>query len=383
MKDPEILVQVDDSMPIGELLTENQDPNISIKRSAHVGNMFGADLILASLGMNMLLVDANYGERDKLYYPQFKVDEEKALEQIACPRTLSLANTTYAGQPLNSVSIASLADAFGNTSVVSDSQFVGNNGAIVEQIISTLLPQYSSQFTRSVASNGIPQEVIRLPKTIDDILLLGDDKSTGAIIPNVMNILIDFVTEAINYQTSFITHISGPTMVSYISEIMPLMNAMYEKLVNSSLNLPNILTVRLVPAAGVRFVVAASQAEDMDELLSLQAEYVQVLSDVSVAKKTLATSNVKATKSQFDQIVVPQKTIQEAIKRKLGSLPQLFYVASPVSNTPSYTSQYSALRNGADGIPGAGLYIPARVIERPISQITAEFKQLEQVRKLR
>ena len=383
MKDPEILIQVDDTMPLGELLSENNDPDKSIKRSAHVGNMYGADLILASLGMNMLLVDANYGERDKLYYPHLRVDEASTPEVIACSRKLSLVNTTAEGIPLNEASIGSLNSAFGNTSVVADSDFVGANRQVVEQIVATLLPEFASQFTRVLTSTGIPENILLLPKTVNDVLLLGNDTSKGAILPNVLNILIDFVVEAINYQTDQITHISGPTMVLYINKIMPQMNAMYAKLVQSGINLPEILKVRLVPAAGVRFVVAASQASDMEELLALQAEYARISGVVAQAKKALAASNQKVTKVDFDLVVAPQKALQGVLQRKLASLPQLFFVALPEANTPTYTSQYTAIRNGADGTPGAGLYIPDRVLERPICEVTAEFKLLEQIRKLK
>jgi len=383
MKDPEILIQVDDSMPLGELLSENINPNVSIKRSAHIGNMFGADLILASLGMNMLLVDANYGERDRLYFPHLMVDELTEPVQIACPRTLSLVNTVNLGTPLNDACISSIVSAFGNTTVQSDSQFVGSNKQTVEQIVSELLPQFASQFTRTISSKGMPQDIFSLPGNVEDVLLLGSDPTKGAIIPNVMNILIDFVTEAINLGTDKITHISGPTMVKYINGIMPLMNAMYSVLVEAGMKLPEVLNVKLVPAAGVRFVVAASQTDDMEELLSLQADYRRVSSDVACAKKTLASSGVNASKAEFDTVCVPQKTAQTRLVLKLGSLPQLFFVGTPESNTPNYTSQYSAIRNGANGTPGAGLYIPARVTERPISEVTAEFKQLEQIRKMK
>ena len=260
---------------------------------------------------------------------------------------------------------------------------MASNKDLVEKIIVALLPGHSDLFTRLVSPSGTPVELRKKTQTLDDVLLLGDDSTKGAIIPNVLNILIDFALEAINYQTSSITHISGPTMVKYISCIMPLMNDMYSILFDSGLNLPNILRVRLIPAAGVRFVVAAAQASTLEEILSLQVEYNIVAKQVAISKRALAMSAVKPFKTDFDSILLPQRALKAQLQKKLGELPQLFFVASPESNTPTFTSQYSAIRNGANGNPGAGLYIPDRVLERPIAEVSAEFSQLDAIRKMK
>jgi hypothetical protein len=380
MKNPEITVQVDDTMPLGELLEEAKDPNMSIKRSAHIGNMFGADLILASMGMNMLLVDANYGDKDKLYYPQLIVDEHLDPVEVACSRTLSLANTASCGTSLNDLCVEALVKAFGNASILPDRSFVAANQELIERIVGVLLAENADMFTREIDSTGRPIALSRSPSNIDQVLLLGRERMTGAVIPNAMNILIDFVVESINKQTDSITHISGPTMVKYLSGIMPLINTMYEQLKRSGLGLPDVLKVRLVPAAGVRFVVSASQADTLDELIETQSALSDITSRVSIIKKELAMSGTKPRKQDFDAISAPQKSIERELGHLARGLPQLFYVDSPTSNTPTFTSQTTALRNGADGTPGSGLYIPSIALEQPISDVSARFKQLDILR---
>jgi hypothetical protein len=392
MNNPEILVRVDDSMPLGELLEENKDPNKSIKRSAHVGNMFGGDLILSALGMKMILVDANYGEKDKLYFPQFIVDETNPTEQVACPRTLSLANRHSDGRPLSDACIGSLADAFGNESIVSDAQFVEQYKDSATRILEVVL-KYKDRpevlpdprkklFTRQISSDGYPVGLTAQPKSVDDVLLYGSEPESGVITPNLVTILIDFVIESMKYQSDSITHISGPTMFVYLKSMRSQMNFLYQKLVEESgLPLPNTLQVRLVPASGVRFVIAAAQADDLLEILALQAELTDIRASVAESKKQLAGSGVRATKADFNILSKPQKSAEQELARLLSQVPQLFFVASPETNTPTFTSQHTALRNGADGTPGSGLFIPDFVLERPIAEVSAQFAELDIIRK--
>lgn len=381
MSNPEIKIQVDGCMPLGELISESKSPNKSVKRSAHVGNMFGADLILTSMGMDTLLVDANYGDRDKLYFPHLIVDESNQPQEIACPRTLSLVNATYDGTSLGAQCTRSIEMAFGNTVVYTDEEFVQSNRCAVETIVSVLLKDYGALFTRTVDSTGKPRDLVERPASIEDVFLLGECPAKGALIPNAMNILIDFVVEAMKYGTSGITHISGPTMVRYIGGIMPQMNAMYSLLVASGLPLPEKLNVRLVPAAGVKFVISAARSDALNEIISTIASLESITAVTKIAKKELALSGKKPVKADFDAITAPEKAVKSGLKALALDAPELFYTASPEANTPTYTSQYSAIRCGADGSPGSGLCIPALVLERPVDEITTKFELLDTIRR--
>jgi hypothetical protein len=177
-------------------------------------------------------------------------------------------------------------------------------------------------------------------------MLLGENPERGMILPNEMNILLDFLMEAISYGTDSVAHISGPTMVNYVGKIMPAMNAMYQRLVDAGFDLPEQLKVKLIPAAGVRFVVGSDQRNQLDELLSGLSELDQVELSAARATKQLAAIVPKPPKAEFSELRAPAKNLAIQLVGKLAALPQLDFVASPESNNPVFTSQFTRFTHG-------------------------------------
>ncbi len=374
----ELRIQLDDSMPLGELL-ESAKNGEAVKRSAHIGNMFGADLVQAALGMRMVLVDANYGQKDSLYFPQAIISPTAEPKIVAPADKLSFANSCLDGTPLNQFCLDSIVRAFGNTDVEADTEMLLKNRDTSEAILNILLPKFGYLFSRRVDSNGRPARISETPLTVGDIAVVGESITEGAVIPNEINILIDFVLEALRVGGSGITHISGPTMFIYIKSKLELLNAMYQELAASSLfELPDKLDVRLVPASGLRFVSSIAQREDLEEVISLEYEYTKLDSATKEATKALAKSKLIG-KETFDAVRKPMRDLQAKIGEKVCGLPGLLYVASPTANLPNYVSQFTAIEQGADGTPGSGLFIPDFMVEQPIAEVTGRFKTLENI----
>ncbi len=379
MKNPELIVELDDSMPLGELL-EDARQGQPVKRSAHIGNMYGADLIQAAMGMRMVLVDANYGDRDELYFPHLVVNQDTDPVVVAPSDRLSMVNRTFDGQALNQFCVESLTRAFGNRNIVSDSDMLLANEELVCAVLDVLIKKFPAQFARRVDSDGRPRQSLVAPQDVEDLLLFGGDPKTGVVVPNEMNILLDFLLEAINFDTGSITHISGPTMFKYIQTKLDLLSRMYGSVIDSGVaDLPDRLNVKLVPAAGVRYVAKASQREELDALLALDEAYQVICGATKTIRKAMAATG-KCNKDDFSAGSSAERLIRSRLVEQFGSLAGLNYVKSSEKNFPNFTSQYSALEDGADGTTGSGLYIPKAAIEQPIRDVTSNFARLEKLR---
>lgn len=367
----------------------------SVMRSAHVGNARGYNLALAEAGVDMLLVDhtivaqsAEESSGDRNYLPGSRVTREgveplklHALGGLTMKTQIVCPDTAQTDRQLDEFHTTYLREAFPATIIQTNTEYLRTHESVAQTILGVALKTQPELFTRLVEQDGTirtvgaGQSFANAVETYG-ILQLKDRPSEerGVLIPNDVDIAINFVVEALRTDSDTQYHVSGPDMQHYAkdSAFQERLNRLYRdtrEQTHLGAMLPEKLIVKLVPGDAARFVTSIDRAPVVQRIFSL----LSAKDLVSEERNNFMRSSSQQEPGRIQSFL---RGVKQQIQELDGELIAAVNEADEFFVGPRqapFVSQYDTLELG-------GIYTPAEN-----STLTmAELKQLaKQLRKLR
>ncbi|HVX23889.1 MAG TPA: hypothetical protein VG992_00905 [Candidatus Saccharimonadales bacterium] len=398
-----IQIIVDDSVSINDLL-QKQAEGFSVMRSAHVGNLQPYNLSLAAAGIPMLLVDHNLTGKldpdmkgvDRSYFPE-AVKTQAGNQLIAAPGRLacralveqpvSLGITT-AGPFVDQLHIAAIRHAIPKADIVTNTEYLRRNEAVAGEIIRLATEVLPRSFGRMVSEDGSVATTFNAAASaqVSGVLQLSDDpraEKRAALVPNDVDILTNFVIEALKTERTTQFHLSGMDMVTYLvnekNGILANVNRLYDAVrerTSFGARLPRKLKVHLVPSFAARFATTTQRATQLDQLLTALDEAEAGKAELVARKKAFFTSEQvrnRALRESFEgRARADQTALIDTVITTANELPELF---TP-PRTPGFVTQYDVLREG-------GLFVPPCNQQLSMGQLASRAKLLTDIRERR
>jgi hypothetical protein len=273
-----LTIETTPSVSLQDILMEQQQ-GTSVIRSAHIGNARGYNLALAELGIPFLLVDHTLVAQapgqigDKNYLPGSIVTLEGIRPlAVSCLGELSLKTTAICpesglSKPLDLIHTDALRQAFPNTVFTTNTAYLRANETIAQEVIATAQQITPELFTRKVDNDGTITEATAGDISTHGILQLKDDprSSCGVLVPNEVDIVINFLTEALASENNTQIHVAGPDMPSYMKKPKTIhtITRLFDTVARHAhirVKLPKTTVVKLVPSHHAEFVTTKQRA---------------------------------------------------------------------------------------------------------------------------
>lgn len=379
----ELTIETDQNLTLSDLLQKQQE-GFSVMRSAHVGNARIYNQVLANAGIKMLLVDHNITGKDANYVPGSIVTQYGA-EQFAPNGVLSMRTEvscpiTGTDRYIDEIHQASLATAFSDAEVLTNTVYVQSNESIVSEVIDIFSVEMPELFTRYVETDQqrTGEGTGRFKVTASNMLQLQDNprKDGGILIPNDVDIISNFVVEALATGQDMQYHISGPDMINYTAEERnrQRLQRMYELLGKTSFGaqLPPELTVVMPRGTDLWLAAPLSFRSHIDALLS-SAEACDAFNDAARGARAefFASENSKDPDQKQAFLNVQnekRQSLEQVLQQAVYEMPNILVD----ERTAPYISQYDTLQAG-------GLYVPRLTAELSFSELALLRKKIRKM----
>jgi hypothetical protein len=361
----------DDTVSLSDL-SRLRAGGVSVMRSAHVGNASQYNLAMAATGIPMLLVDHTITGVDRNYFPEY-LNTQQANRLVAKAGQLScralvesvpapfedLGDSIY----VDELHVAGLRRAIPGADVFTNTDYLRRNEQVAVEIIQLAGNKFPELFSRVVLRDGT---VDRRPDAADSLTRLGvlqlsDDPRAAAarvLVPNEVDIITNFVIEAVTSGEAVQYHVSGPDMIRYALEnkdcIYPTLQRLYAAVregVSYRSQLPPQLQVRLVPGTEARYVTTHARRQSMDDLLFSVTRAAAEADSLNNSKKQFFQSvEAKDSAKRSAYLVTAngkRRQIDGEVAERLRAIPEL----QTPPRAPGYLTQYDALLEG-------GVYVP-------------------------
>lgn len=355
-------IQLEPNVSI-EDLQQAQQEGFSVLRSAHIGNARGYNLALAEAGLPMMLVDHTIVAQtpddsgDRNYLPG-SIVRESGIEPLPV-EVGGLALRTEIRKPemqetqfIDEFHVANLQQAFPDTNIVTNTEYLRNEETISQETIAVAAALTPELFRRLVEADGTMRETDSSFAGLLDTygtLQLNDDprRERGVLLPNEVDMLIDFLVEALRSERDTQFHLSGPDMANYTKSavLQQQLQRLYEGVrqrTSFGKTLPEALTVKLVPAAHARYVTSPDNAEVMEALFSSLQEKSVIQEEKSRFFATDAAKDPDQRQAFLDRMGEQQLAIMQDIGSLALELGGIF--AGP--REAPFFSQYDVLEKG-------------------------------------
>lgn len=375
----ELIVNKQEEISLNELI-EKKDEGLSVVRSAHVGNSRMYNLVLAEAGVDMLLVDHNQTARDRNYLPHLVIVNDEIENLTDSQNTLSLRTrserTQDEGRFLDEIHTSSLGQAFFDTNVFTNTEYLRSNETIVAEIVNICSLRMPNLFNRLVLPDGTTDKrpgASDLVRT-SGILQLTDNprsETLAVMMPNELDIICGFVIEAINTGTDTQYHVSGPDMINYIKGIMPNLQKIYGLFSSASFanKLPKKLSVELVPGTPLGLATTKNNFARLKPL----TDYIEEMEDFeeeSNKKRRAVFEGRKPSKNETKDLLDSIKSDRDRIQSMINeAASQSSELLSDLDST-TYTTQYDSLEHG-------GLFVPKITRELSIKKLAKIMRALK------
>jgi hypothetical protein len=343
------------------------EQGVSVMRSAHVGNARAYNLAIAELGIPMLLVDHNIVVQtpdqagDKNYLPGSIVTRE-SIEPLELSTIGGLALKTevqFNGTPkqhVDELHVASLKAAFPDTEIFTNTEYLRNNESVVGEIIPISLDLRPDLFKRIAEDDGTVRQNDGAAKLVQTygVLQLNDDPRTerGVLVPNEVDILINFVIEALETERDTQIHLSGPDMQNYMKDEnkQAILNTLYAAVrtrTSFGPKLPEEIDVKLVPTDNARFVTT----EDRSPMLQQIFEVIRSKRKHATNKSTFFNSPESENKAARSNFLQESKQIEQELDQELCAVVHRFDELFVGPKEAPYLSQYDLLGENSIFMP--------------------------------
>ncbi len=388
-REPQLEITPDDSPSINDLV-QFQAAGFSVLRSAHVGNFSPYNLAIIEAGIPLLCVDHTITGIDKNYRPEnIEAGGEAAriapMGKLVCRAGIDqlpeeLVGICNGSAFVDQAHITSSRAIMGTEAIFSNTEYLRANESVVQEIVRMALAEFPQLFERIATSDGKALKLSRVSELVDGlgIMQLNDDpraEKTAVIMPNLVDMLANFVIEALRSQQDTQFHLSGPDMVHHIKPNTPTLQNMYRRLVETASfgsQLPQQLKIRLVPTTSAKFVTTQARADRLDSLLAAMAEADAELGEIQDERKdffSLPISLNKTARATFEsEVKVRVSAIQFTVAEKLAAMPELMIEPK----TAGHITQYDVMREG-------GLFVPDINRQFSMAELTQLSKKLGRV----
>ncbi len=361
-------------------LTQFRREGLSVARSAHVGNQYPSNILLALSGAaNFYLYDRTVGEKDVIYRPhQIVVGGEATTvapaHVLATHKRVHVDRTWceygfVAGSCVASLHTSAFRSVLNGTDnqVLNYSEYLKSNRELILKIIDSIFEGgcFLGEWKRFVDKSGVVHELCA--STWQDIrkkILSITSFDEGWIFPNILNIIVMSTVEAVRSGKDTVFHIAG-TGMNYVRQYEEELNSMYAK-ISGKFNLPEKLTFVLLHNGENRFIIPSSQRDDLENLLTCYGE----LKDFQARKGDFFSGlGRKPSKEEIAQWRGEEKQVFSALRGALKTVPGLFYKTGLGAN---HFTQYDLLRNG-------GAYVHPWASEKTLAEIDAIMVELRRL----
>lgn len=348
----------------------------SVVRSAHVGNLRGYNLAIAQMGIPFLLVDHNvviqrpedrtdFTAGDASYLSGSIVTGEKITPLTVDGPLGRISLKTEVVSPFSEEIVfvdqlhkQAINLAFEQTSVTTNTQFIRESESISNEVINILLSTNPELFQRYVEADGTIRRITGDPvQTVQrlGILQLNDNPRTesGVLIPNSVDIVLNFILDALKSDTPIQLHLSGPDMVQYLksTEKRQEICSLYEKVLSSA-SFKNALCspilVKLVPSAEARFVTSLKNQGQIETIFDLLSKEKRKVTDQKAAFFKSPTAKDPDQRRKFESSM---KVLQGAIRQELAAAVSNAQDLFIDSKSAPFISQYDVLEQGGLAMP--------------------------------
>ena len=337
-------------------------------KTPHVGNWYPNNLACAALGIPMKVVDSTKGCLDRNFHPhcvivngtRTQIAEENALtSHTKVTRAHEhTADRFKIGASVSETHMGALREAFPELEMLTVSGYLKENSGRVLELLEVLTQHDHSIWERYVREDGITEpRHARQWIVVNASGVCGTNGSNrGWVSPNIANILMDVTIDPLKFNTDIVYELSGPDMYKYIGQLMPKLNELYE-VVRQKLwpELPETVTLNLVPVADMRFAVPTHRRQVLDEL-------VEVLKTVSMFENGIGDRiNSAPNREKFIcQIVNERSVLRDNLREVLRACPDPFYDIYD----GTFFSQYDLLSCSE------GLFIHPWALETPVGVLS-------------
>ena len=349
-------------------LIQIQADGISVLRSAHVGNLSPYNLALAQSGVRILLVDHNITGKDKNYFPELAASttgtERLVRDGLLSSRTVLDTGDTKDARYLDQFHIRTIEKAIPNSQLITNTDYVRKHDAIANEVLSISAACMPELFTRIVTADGSTKHVDDGTRRLQEkgALQLADDPRTvdGAVlIPNAVDIVLNFLIEALDSGEAVQYHLSGPAMVQYVLKqkepMLPVLQMLYSDIVSKASfgsKLPDCLLVNLVPTAEAKFATTSARQPQLDNLLA-------VIAAGESGKQLLAAARASFFKEDACTDPRERQTLEDLQRSEQARLVGAIALAAEATpehftepRSTGFITQYDVLNEG-------GLYVPS------------------------
>ncbi len=375
-QEQQLSIAIDDSISLEELQAK-QAEGFSVLRSAHVGNFMPYNSTIADMGIPMLLVDHTITGVDSTYVPEAFIAGGN-IDTVAAVGTLvSRTVIEHTGEFLDDAHVSRTRNIFPETAMSTYTEYLRDNEQIAGEIITIAGQEFPELFKRRLLPDGSVESFRResfgnFAEDLADvgILQLADDPRTtkeGILIPNEVNIVANFVIEALKTQQEKQYHLSGPAMVEYITnkDKRRLLPAIYQTVVERasfSSVLPPRVDVSLVPSANAIFATRPSESSNLEAIIEAVLHHQVDLAGIAAERKVFFTDpSITKDEKRSESITFDERV--KALSKVLGCNIAAFGAAELFrSVTNGQVTQYDIPQAG-------GLFIALENRTLPMSEL--------------
>lgn len=376
-------IQPNDSVSINNLLAL-QKRGFSVMRSAHIGNLSPYNLTLADAGIPLLLVDHNVTGADKNYFPEV-VLTQSGETRVAEDGTVTSRTPVGDGQFLDELHVAGISKALPNATIITNTEYLRQNEAVAGEIAGLAAQYFPEEFNRIVQPDGTTQQVDSAVDMLDrlGIMQLNDDpraERPAVLMPNMLDIMVNFVVEALQSEKNVQYHVSGPDMIVYSVEKKRLekLQNFYEVIKREASfadRLPRRLIVQLVPGSNARFATSIKNQPKLTDLFTQLDISISALATLATSRKEFFTSSARnnnQARRVFEAANSQQQfAYEQAIVEQAEQVPGLF-VAQKAQK--GFVTQYDVIQDN-------GLFVAPQNTELTFNELKALAKRLAVLRK--
>jgi len=370
----------DDSLSVNDLVGL-QEAGFSVLRSAHVGNLTPYNLTLAEAGIPILSVDHTITGVDRNYLPEQVVTQEGASllapsDKLVC-RVL-LGTGTY----LDELHTGAAREAVPGANIFTNTEYLRANESVAGEIVMLTAQEFPEYFNRLALPDGSTAYVDDAARYLGTlgIMQLNDEpraEREAIIMPNIIDIVTNFVVEYLRTEQPVQYHLSGPDMIKYIDQLMPDVQQLYGRIKEATsfgTQLPPQLLVYLVPTAKAKFATTAARQPLLDELLGVMEVVDASLAGLRTERKAFFASEAARDQSQradfLTNVMQAEMDLNVELGERLAALPELL----PEPPDPGAITQYDVLQEG-------GLYVAPINRELSMAELAEVSLRVNQLRK--
>lgn len=328
---------------LGELvaLSKAGEP---IMRSAHVGNQYIANLVLAKHGIRTTWYDRTVGCRDRNYQPHRIVRLNQSAREVVCRDDLLVART-----PAIHPHLEVMRSAFPQTQIIPWGDYLRLHDAETLPILEILRLFESSfdssreqRWKRYVHESGrLEEKTPRSWRAVEEEGVFGVNAEThGWLMPNIFNVLLSAIFDHLEFGgADRIHHLSGPDMVKYIKTMEKELDWMWD-LVSRRFRFPKNFEFRLYPTASLRFATFPARSAAIDALIDAYEAYGVHRDRKNEAVRSAHTEARRSVIEEFDRIGA---SVNSVLNEVVEAIPEIFY---DVGKDATFLTQHDVERHG-------------------------------------